>query len=607
MVKLEFKHVVSAVSSLYDDQLKPFGRILLKRVGERASGDDGDGGIPAPFVDARRLRSVCESCPRLIVEGQPGGEYVVLLRGRAPNFMDPADVRDPYSEALWEELAFYFSEMGEGSSLPLPGGRYACARALLTRDLPCLRGRSLGEVCHIVALAVTKRRILGYSDGGTVPFSRSEAKMKEMCAAHQLPICNAKGASTSLTVADWEATRACLWELLTNAEERGGTGLIPVPNVKRLFRSRFQLELSETALGHSRLQDLLNDVQLRDVCEVRQCGNVNVVAKAATPPAICRGTVPRGYFVGQPGAPPVQAAPTAAELPWQGGSGMSLLSTPGLPSAAPAGAPQLLPQPGAAGPCGQAVLYGHEGVYGLDESVYWGQSQAAHYHDHGDIWRPVDQWHQHHGYDQAIDALELPWPSEAFSERGAPECLSSGTFFDFLGQEGSRRPSAAPSEEAPPFMLPEDPGKFLEGGLSCTSKRSTQCTNLSDLFSEEDPNSPTNKGALSGMSKCSTQSATLSDIFSSSSDTEAAENERGNPASSQQDSEASSESCAGDAPRKAVTFWEVIAREEFGKPAVVTKNTFIHITPDSLAQRASSWASARCRHSSVPCSARLSA
>jgi len=47
--------------------------------------------------------------------------------------------------------------------------------------------------------------------------------------------------------------------------------------VKRLFRSRFQLELSETSLGHARLCDLLQDDRFSDVCRVKFQTNGYVV------------------------------------------------------------------------------------------------------------------------------------------------------------------------------------------------------------------------------------------------------------------------------------------------------------------------------------------
>eukprot|EP00418_Pyrodinium_bahamense_P037695 CAMPEP_0179202052 /NCGR_PEP_ID=MMETSP0796-20121207/100596_1 /TAXON_ID=73915 /ORGANISM="Pyrodinium bahamense, Strain pbaha01" /LENGTH=274 /DNA_ID=CAMNT_0020906681 /DNA_START=1 /DNA_END=823 /DNA_ORIENTATION=+ len=76
-------------------------------------------------------------------------------------------------------------------------------------------------------------------------------------------------------VATWETLRSCLREILGGVAP--GTGSIPLSNVKRLFRSRFHTELSETALGHAKLSELLQDSRLRDMCSVRLQGHGYVV------------------------------------------------------------------------------------------------------------------------------------------------------------------------------------------------------------------------------------------------------------------------------------------------------------------------------------------
>ena len=48
-----------------------------------------------------------------------------------------------------------------------------------------------------------------------------------------------------------------------------GSDNVPLSNVKRLFRSQYQMELSETALGHTKLTELLQDLPFGDICEVK--------------------------------------------------------------------------------------------------------------------------------------------------------------------------------------------------------------------------------------------------------------------------------------------------------------------------------------------------
>jgi hypothetical protein len=53
--------------------------------------------------------------------------------------------------------------------------------------------------------------------------------------------------------------------------------MVPLSNVKRLFRSRFQTELSETMLGHSKLSELLQDDRFGDICMVQLQGHGYIV------------------------------------------------------------------------------------------------------------------------------------------------------------------------------------------------------------------------------------------------------------------------------------------------------------------------------------------
>jgi len=294
--------VLAAIESLYDDRLQPFGRILLKRLGERAvarsvgqdaavslarRGSLAVGGS-VPHISRTRLRRVCERCRAIRVVATEGGEYVALLTSREPDFVDACSPSDPYPESLWQALASHFCGSSANEGWSLPGGRYACAQALVAWRLPCLAGRSLGEVCHIVQLAISQRQILGYCDGQVVPHSRSEVVVKRRFAALQRPVttssrsspagmCAAPSAQAGgqLPVASLDRARECLRQILQRAPNEPQE--VPLPNIKRLFRSRFQVELSETMLGHPRLCDLLQDGRFSDICELRLQANGYVV------------------------------------------------------------------------------------------------------------------------------------------------------------------------------------------------------------------------------------------------------------------------------------------------------------------------------------------
>lgn len=207
-----------------------------------------------------------------------------------------------------------------GETSMLPGGRYACAKVLVSRHIPCLEGRSLGQVCHIVQLAISDKKILGYDGCSLVPYAHSRSKLKDRCAEQQtaLAVAAPHGLSTDCSAADshlkttgasplglaaqalsperrvatWPQALELVRQIVGNAQSQGTNG-VPISNVKRLFLSKYQIELSETALGHSKLSDLLRDARMQAVCQVRQQGHASVVVPVHALQCV-GGTVPRG-------------------------------------------------------------------------------------------------------------------------------------------------------------------------------------------------------------------------------------------------------------------------------------------------------------------------
>ncbi|CAE8735427.1 unnamed protein product [Polarella glacialis] len=299
---LDMNEVVASVETLYRDELKSYGRILRKRLAERATAV-GQGSVD---VDIKRLRGVCEACPWLYVQAEEGGDWSALLRGRHMSFIDVYSPQDLYPEELWRAAGAYFESLDD-SEMVLPGGRYSCAQALVCRGLLFLSGRSLGQVCHIVQLAISQKKLLGYLNGAVVPYGRSQSKIKERCAERQKP-CSTVVRGSGSDLADWDIVKNGLRDILSGISPGSGPSHIPLSNVKRLFRSRFHIELSETALGHSKLSELLQDPRLRDVCDVRLQGHGYVVSPAMVQPA--------HQFLSpyQPQAPPISAAAAGAGL-----------------------------------------------------------------------------------------------------------------------------------------------------------------------------------------------------------------------------------------------------------------------------------------------------
>jgi hypothetical protein len=252
--------LLHAINSLYDDHLRPYGRLIRKRLGEDAE-LKGTGAVDG---NLGRLRAACEGSRKIRVEAEADGEWSAVLIDRTQNFVDFYSHDDPYPEEMWKAAGDYFEEM-ERENGSLPGGRYATALALMKLRPFWLSTYSLGQVCHVVELAMTTRKLLGYLEGAIVPYACSHSKVKDSAAERRVGNGNA---SQQLPLATWDVARTCLREILASATRKGKAS-VPLSTLKRLYRSRFHTELSETALGYTKLTELLQDPRIADLCTVR--------------------------------------------------------------------------------------------------------------------------------------------------------------------------------------------------------------------------------------------------------------------------------------------------------------------------------------------------
>mmetsp|Transcript_95992 Transcript_95992/g.250241 ORF Transcript_95992/g.250241 Transcript_95992/m.250241 type:complete len:316 (-) Transcript_95992:427-1374(-) len=166
--------------------------------------------------------------------------------------------------------------------MTLLGGRYACAQILAARRLSFLHGRSLGEISHIIQLAISQKKLLGYLKGTVVPYKFSQSMAKERLASEKQT--KSSASRDDLELASWETIRSGLLELIDNMQLDQET--IPLSNMKRMFGMRFQLDLSETKLGYCKLSDLFKDDRLSDICSVRlQLHGYVLVPKKEEPPS----------------------------------------------------------------------------------------------------------------------------------------------------------------------------------------------------------------------------------------------------------------------------------------------------------------------------------
>eukprot|EP00928_Gymnodinium_smaydae_P039393 TRINITY_DN26925_c0_g1_i2.p1 TRINITY_DN26925_c0_g1~~TRINITY_DN26925_c0_g1_i2.p1 ORF type:complete len:742 (-),score=181.92 TRINITY_DN26925_c0_g1_i2:207-2432(-) len=289
------ENILDAVQSLCKDELRPYGRILRKRLGEFAQ---SNGKEATSICDVERLRELCMFYSDFEVEPLGEADWFVVAKGTSSTFVDIYDEEDPYPEELWEAASDYFGGLSE-HEMNLPGGRYERAQGLRSLQLPFLSGYSLGQVNHIVQIAMTKRKLLGYLNGAIVPYSRSETAVRERCAEQHVLRRKSK-----LPIATWETLRRYIKELLRE-DPKGG---VPLSNIKRVFKSRFGCELSQTALGHASVSALFEDPRLQDVCRVTLRDGYYVH------PAEALEALYREQVVAQYGGEPLEAQKAAAAV-----------------------------------------------------------------------------------------------------------------------------------------------------------------------------------------------------------------------------------------------------------------------------------------------------
>lgn len=438
--------VLAAARSLHADELRPFGRILLKRIRERAAAASaakgGSGDIDdVPLIDPRQLRKLCECCTLFRVDPAEGREYAVTLFGERGIFVDPCNPLDPYPASLWKDAGDYFYT-GGGRSERLPSGRYACAQLLMSRGTPFLRGRSLGEACHIVQLAISQKKILGYANGELVPYDQSEECAKESCALRQQP--SGPSVETDVAFATWQDLRVGLVEVLRTSCNPS-PGMVTLSNVKRLFRSQLSLELCETVLGHARVWELLQDPRLQDVCLVQGLGNGQAVVTLVQSPFTMAYTAGIGraaqHYMAQMGqAMPLPLPPAPAMHSTCASNRMPAPWAPApLPPPAPAGAgargplstvpvaavPMLPAAATACAPCQVGSATGHPApAESIEEWPFCGEKSV------NLVAMPPLHWDS---YADDGAAIFMPFTAEAHERKSSAsdtDCTSSVVGFD---------------------------------------------------------------------------------------------------------------------------------------------------------------------------------
>merc|ERR1719156_98981 len=95
-----------------------------------------------------------------------GERYNIMLRNPPEGFeefVDQLSLEDPYPFDVWCEIKMFLQQQTENPPVNWgwPGSRYEFAQWMRSQ-MKCLATYSLGHVCHLVQLGVSKRELLGY-------------------------------------------------------------------------------------------------------------------------------------------------------------------------------------------------------------------------------------------------------------------------------------------------------------------------------------------------------------------------------------------------------------------------------------------------------------
>jgi len=235
--------LISTLESLYQDRIKPMANYIKGRLKERS----------VPDVIVKTFEDLFSQHPDLFeVQNPHQGEETTIFFHKPPawfkGWVDIDSSDDPYDEIMWTELAKFLD--GEHT---FAGGRYGMARELMQRNLKFLEDYSLGEVCHIVQLAIQHRRLIVYH--------------RKMLKPIQTVLCQlspGEGGAVDIAaegeeIKDMDDLTLVLFRMLMHHP----TG-IRLCRMKQMIKHEFSRKLSEMAFQCTKLIELFNQEPLSE-------------------------------------------------------------------------------------------------------------------------------------------------------------------------------------------------------------------------------------------------------------------------------------------------------------------------------------------------------
>lgn len=236
--------LVSTLESLYEDRIKPMANYVKGRLKERS----------CPEIMSKAFVELYQLYPDLfIVQNPNGGDEATMFFVTEPagfkGWVDIDSPEDPYDEVMWSELAKFLN--GEHT---FAGGRYGMARELMQRNLPFLANHSLGEVCHIVQLAIQHRRLIVYHRKMLKPIQTVLCQL----GPDGFAAAAAEAALEGEEIKDMDDLCGVLFRMLLTHHQNG----IRLCRMKQIIKHEFGRKLSEMAFQCTKLIELFTQEPL---------------------------------------------------------------------------------------------------------------------------------------------------------------------------------------------------------------------------------------------------------------------------------------------------------------------------------------------------------
>jgi hypothetical protein len=167
----------TTLTSLYIDEILPTYNAVKGRISE-ITGDQAHP-VTKTFVQLAAHVNMTGNPPDKYTLTRRGTESCIELTERLHTgvFIDPTDPTDTYDPEMWKQFERYLNDLqmnrtnDETAPYVFERGRYGMAFELRRRRLKFLNGLSLGQICHIVQLGITRKQLICYEDNELKPVS----------------------------------------------------------------------------------------------------------------------------------------------------------------------------------------------------------------------------------------------------------------------------------------------------------------------------------------------------------------------------------------------------------------------------------------------------